>query len=69
MDRVTGSHKAGAAKCLDARRPKPPNLNGKMTCVQLLSEKPQHSILSRHSHSLRSKREGNEPKEEEDGKR
>ena len=45
---------------LDSWRPKPPNLNGKVACVQLLSEKSLHNILLRHSRSLRSKREGNE---------
>ena len=37
-------------------------LNGKVACVQLLSENPQHSILLRSSCSLRSKRERNESK-------
>ena len=58
--------KAGATEHLDSRRPKPPNLNGKVVCVQLLSEKPQHSILLRHSCNLWSKREGKEPKEKDD---
>ena len=56
--------KAGAAERLDSQRPKPPNLNGRVVCVQLLSEKPQRSILLRHSRSVRSKQEGNEPKKE-----
>ena len=34
--------KAGAAKCSDSQRPKPPNLNGKVACVQLVDlEDPQ----------------------------
>ena len=55
----------GAAEHSDSCRPKPPNLNGKVACVQLLSEIPQHKILLRHSHNLRSKCEGKEPKEED----
>ena len=57
--------KAGAAEHSDSHTPKPPNFYGKVVCVQLLSEMPQRKILRRHSHNLRAKREGKEPKEED----
>ena len=62
---ITDPTNAGAVERSDSRRPKPRNLNGKVACVQLLSEIPQHKILLRHSRNLRSKCEGKEPKEED----